>query len=93
METEPVSNIESETKPSDAKSVVMAPIKFKCTVGGCSFETDELKQTVAAQVLGIHSEANHVKEDLRRQTSRIGQHLRPLHTVYRGSMRTECILR
>ena len=60
VETEPVSNIESKTEPSYAKSVVMAPIKFKCTVGGCSFETDELKQTVVAQVLGMHSDANHV---------------------------------
>jgi hypothetical protein len=38
----------------------MAPIKFKCTVDGCSFETDEMDQIVVATVLGIHSEANQV---------------------------------
>ena len=60
METEPVSNVESETKPSDAKSDIMAPIKLNCTTGGCSFETDELEQAVATKVFGIYSEANHV---------------------------------
>ena len=38
----------------------MAPIKIKYTAGGCSFETDELEQAVAAKVLSIHSEANRV---------------------------------
>ena len=51
MDTKPVSNIESETRPSDVESDVMAPASLKCT----AYETGDLEQTVAAPVLGIHS--------------------------------------
>jgi hypothetical protein len=51
VDTKPVSNIESETRPSDVESNVMAPASLKCT----AYETGDLEQTVAAPVLGIHS--------------------------------------
>ena len=60
VETKSVLNTESVTKPSDAGSDVMVLIKFKCTVDKCPFETDNLEATLAAKLLGIHSEANHV---------------------------------
>ena len=60
VETKPISNTESETKPSDVGSDVVAQIKFKFTVDKCPYETDELKPPLAAKLLGIPSEANHV---------------------------------
>ena len=59
-ETKPILNTESETKPSDAGSDAMALIKFKGTVDKFPLETDKLEPTLAAKLLGIHSEANHI---------------------------------
>jgi hypothetical protein len=60
VDSKPVLNTDSKAKPSDAGSDVMVVIQFKCTVDGCSFETDELEPTLAAKLLRIHSEANHI---------------------------------
>ena len=61
VDTKPILDIESNSKPaSDGESDVIAPASLKCTVDGCVFKTGDLKQTVAATVLGIHSKANHV---------------------------------